>query len=696
MSNRQSPLAHGARFAALAVLFAALSRLAISIVPTTVGWDQLVPAAVSGRLSFLQLSTSDPQDNAYFVTTAYTSSYEYWSLYKVGPYGSVLWKQNFANTPGASPSALAVDDALNVYLLGTERNAQGFSEARIYKVSPAGALIYSKAELSYLKLETITVLSAKADAQNRLHVAYSIPNSSNIENLFVQTYDPTFAPVSNFSDKNLHPFSAAFDANLNVFVSGLPLSGSDGSWQYDAYNSAGARQWQMTEVGSPNVSHLGKIALAGAPGAAVIADNEEDASSGGATFTFTVYQVNLTGQILWSSAAQQGEVTGLAQTSSGSTFFTASVLTQGTQTPYLGCISPTGAINFFSVSNAQLLGSGRAGMYAKFYDDATKQLGVASVGPSGQVNWRDFPSGLGAGVAPQQAVALSNGVAVLGPTLAVGGKSDTWIEREVEGVALKSVSTINLTGGNHGYATVTLNEPAPSSVRVSLTLTGATSASITIPASVTVPAGATSAKFLASSSVVGADQTGYVFARCDGAVCHAYAFDLAARLSGVTLNSSSVNGGNPVSGTVSLTGLTASGGTAITVTSEHPAVIGAQTVTVSGNSKSATFSLPTTPPSSSMPVKLTFKDALASRKPSRSRSRSEQFRERVKRDCPFIAPSPRVIRHPITRSPAIKAGLQIIYPGDVLIFRTLAGQVHPPLRGLTAVFGMGTGVSLSP
>jgi hypothetical protein len=40
--------------------------------------------------------------------------------------------------------------------------------------------------------------------------------------------------------------------------------------------------------------------------------------------------------------------------------------------------------------------------------------------------------------------------------------------------------------------------------------------------------------------------------------------------------------------------------------------------------------------------------------------------------------------------------LKIIYPGSVLISRTLAGQVLPPLRGLTAVFGMGTGVALSP
>lgn len=37
-----------------------------------------------------------------------------------------------------------------------------------------------------------------------------------------------------------------------------------------------------------------------------------------------------------------------------------------------------------------------------------------------------------------------------------------------------------------------------------------------------------------------------------------------------------------------------------------------------------------------------------------------------------------------------------MYPRNVPIFREVALQVLPPLRGLTAVFGMGTGVSLSP
>ncbi len=37
-----------------------------------------------------------------------------------------------------------------------------------------------------------------------------------------------------------------------------------------------------------------------------------------------------------------------------------------------------------------------------------------------------------------------------------------------------------------------------------------------------------------------------------------------------------------------------------------------------------------------------------------------------------------------------------MYPRNVPIFREAALQVLPPLRSLTAVFGMGTGVSLSP
>jgi hypothetical protein len=41
-------------------------------------------------------------------------------------------------------------------------------------------------------------------------------------------------------------------------------------------------------------------------------------------------------------------------------------------------------------------------------------------------------------------------------------------------------------------------------------------------------------------------------------------------------------------------------------------------------------------------------------------------------------------------------GLSKILPGDDLLSHTLARAVPSALRGLTAVFGMGTGVSPSP
>ena len=43
-----------------------------------------------------------------------------------------------------------------------------------------------------------------------------------------------------------------------------------------------------------------------------------------------------------------------------------------------------------------------------------------------------------------------------------------------------------------------------------------------------------------------------------------------------------------------------------------------------------------------------------------------------------------------------KRGLQIINPGSVLALQDVAIQLLSPLRGLTAVFEMGTGVSPSP
>ncbi|GEM_PF-5392846 len=52
---------------------------------------------------------------------------------------------------------------------------------------------------------------------------------------------------------------------------------------------------------------------------------------------------------------------------------------------------------------------------------------------------------------------------------------------------------------------------------------------------------------------------------------------------------------------------------------------------------------------------------------------------------------------PINKEAHLAGGLEIfIYPRSVHICREVTLQVLPPLRGLTAVFGMGTGVSLSP
>lgn len=48
------------------------------------------------------------------------------------------------------------------------------------------------------------------------------------------------------------------------------------------------------------------------------------------------------------------------------------------------------------------------------------------------------------------------------------------------------------------------------------------------------------------------------------------------------------------------------------------------------------------------------------------------------------------------KTPLLGSLLKFMYPRDVLIFREVALQVLPPLRSLTAVFGMGTGVTSSP
>jgi trimeric autotransporter adhesin len=158
-----------------------------------------------------------------------------------------------------------------------------------------------------------------------------------------------------------------------------------------------------------------------------------------------------------------------------------------------------------------------------------------------------------------------------------------------------SVNPASVVGGGSSTGTVTLSAPAPSGGLV-VTLSD-NSAAATVPASVTVPAGATTATFTITTAAVAASTSATVSATAGGVTRSATLAvnpATAVTVSGVSLNPTSVTGGNSSQGTVTLTGPAPSGGLVVTLASGNTAVATVPaSVTVPAGATSATFPVTT-------------------------------------------------------------------------------------------------------
>ena len=125
-----------------------------------------------------------------------------------------------------------------------------------------------------------------------------------------------------------------------------------------------------------------------------------------------------------------------------------------------------------------------------------------------------------------------------------------------------SLNPASVTGGTSSTGTVTLTAPAPAGGMV-VTLASNNTAAATVPASVTVAAGATSATFTVTTNAVTAS-TAVAISATAGVVTRSATLTVnpasaAVTVSGVTLNPTSVTGGNSSTGTVTLSGPAPSG-----------------------------------------------------------------------------------------------------------------------------------------
>lgn len=159
-----------------------------------------------------------------------------------------------------------------------------------------------------------------------------------------------------------------------------------------------------------------------------------------------------------------------------------------------------------------------------------------------------------------------------------------------------SIQPLSVTGGGGATGTVSLTAPATDGgVTVAL---ADDSASVDLPASVTVPAGALTASFPIATSGVAASTSALVSAT-HGTVTRFFSLALTPAavgpaVSAVTLSATTVVGGTPVTGTVTLAAAAPPGGSTVVLTSDNTAAATVPpTVTVPAGATRATFPVTT-------------------------------------------------------------------------------------------------------
>ena len=161
-----------------------------------------------------------------------------------------------------------------------------------------------------------------------------------------------------------------------------------------------------------------------------------------------------------------------------------------------------------------------------------------------------------------------------------------------------ALSPTSVVGGSTSTGTVTLNAPAPSGGAV-VSLSSSNSSVASVPASVTVASGSTKATFSITTYQVTSSTSVTINASYAGTTKMAtLAVTVKAlQLSSLTLNPTSVVGGNTSIGTVTLSAPAPNGGAVVSLSSSNSSVASVPaSVTVASGSASATFTVTTRRP----------------------------------------------------------------------------------------------------
>ena len=165
-----------------------------------------------------------------------------------------------------------------------------------------------------------------------------------------------------------------------------------------------------------------------------------------------------------------------------------------------------------------------------------------------------------------------------------------------------AVSPSAVAGGTSSTGTVTLSGPAPLGGAV-VSLSSDNTSAATVPASVTVAAGAASATFTIATVPVSSATVARISGLYGGVTRSSNLTVNPPSLSSLSLNPSTVQGGNSSTGTVTLAGPAPTGGAVVSLSSDNTSTAAVpSSVTVEGGASSATFAVMTSPVSGSTVV----------------------------------------------------------------------------------------------
>ena len=174
-----------------------------------------------------------------------------------------------------------------------------------------------------------------------------------------------------------------------------------------------------------------------------------------------------------------------------------------------------------------------------------------------------------------------------------------------------SLSPAVVEGGQSSTGTITLGAAAPAGgMLVTLSSDNATAS---VPASIVVPQGATTAQFTVTTSTTGSQQTAQITATAGSAASASLTINPTAagqgQIAGLSLSPGTVDGGDPSTGTVTLSGAAPAGGVLVTLASNDTNASVPGSIVIPEGETTGQFTVSTSPTASPKTAQITATSA---------------------------------------------------------------------------------------